>query len=263
MRAIRFSEDSELRSIGNDAFEESSLESIEITSKLENLPEQWCSMTSKLVNFSISPLNQHFLNYRNDFILRKSNENNFNLITFARPFILSNIERIGPFSFCQCSEIQTIEFEENSKFLKIDEYAFNSSSIQKLIVPSSVHEISEHAFQFCKNITILEFQKNSELELIGNMAFCEISIKRVTIPEKVKKIGLHCFSECTFIQNVEILSDEIILDTRCFFNCGGIRVISLPNANKITIGNQFVSSQQEEFSLFVNHGGQLKFDQFY
>lgn len=268
LKAIEFSEDSELKFIGSEAFAYSSLETIQIPPKLKKFNEKWCYSVTKLVNFSISPSNRHFKNYKNDFILQKLNENeennkdDFDVILFARrnivrPFIPLNIKKIGSYSFSECMLLQTIEFENGSKLNKIDDFAFEFSSIKNIKIPSKIRKIGKFAFDHCSQINSVDFQNNSELTLIDEKAFCDSKIERITIPEKVKLIGHKCFQDCMFIHFIEILSDEIAICENCFFGCDNISIVSLPNANEISIGKNSFSNKIENFFMFIKSGAQI------
>ena len=90
LKLVEIPMDSEIHTIQRYAFAFSSIESINITSKLVNLEKFWCNDTPKLTTFRVSPDNPMYLSYDDKFIIGKTLtfkeiedlivKNNFNLI---------------------------------------------------------------------------------------------------------------------------------------------------------------------------------------
>lgn len=258
LKAIEFSEDSEIKVIKNEAFSWSSIEKIFFPPNLEELQEGWCCGTSKLTDISISPLNNRFLNFQNQFVLKKLNEksDNYNEIIFARrdierAVIPSNIEQISSFSFFECKNLQAVEFSENSILTKIERDAFSTSSITTIRIPPHVREIGQGVFTFCTKLKYIEFSDDSELESIGKEAFFETAIQKVSIPKKVKKIGENAFQYCSELKLAEFLSNDVSIGKRCFNGCTGILLFSFPNAQTVTVNQDSFSYNLLDFSLFI------------
>ena len=60
LKTIEIPEDSELKSIENQAFKWSIINNIFIPENVDELKEGWCAKTENLTNVIISPKNKHF-----------------------------------------------------------------------------------------------------------------------------------------------------------------------------------------------------------
>ena len=166
LKTLEFSSDSNLLTIEEDSFINSSIESITIPSSLIELKEKWCYGANKLNNIRIHPNNPHFKLYENKFIIGKSNQNEekFDVLVFCMRNVETVqipdfIEIIGSCAFEQCNKIQTVEFSDNSKLQIIQSYAFCDCSIQYIFVPRHLKQICVGAFKSCENLKQIEFPK--------------------------------------------------------------------------------------------------------
>lgn len=236
LKTVTFSEDSELISIENDSFFQSSIESLFIPEKVVELNDLWCSSTNNLNVISISPKNERFLYFQNQMIIGKDDIKHriYKNIVFVRRDIEnvnvpSYIEKIKPFSFCHCQQIKSITFPENSELCLIDKFAFFLSRIEEISIPSHVTEICESAFDSCI-LKKIDFTSNSELKLIGKNAFQNSKIKRIIIPRHVSIISEYSFYYTLCLKKIEFSnnSELKIIKEKAFF-LSGIESISIPD----------------------------------
>ena len=110
LKSIQFPPDSEIQKIEQNAFFNSTIESFTIPSKLKELDDGWCNMTTKLNKISVGQDNQYFTIYNDKFILRKStsNKENFDVLVFCvrdveKVTVPNFIEIIGPYAFENCN----------------------------------------------------------------------------------------------------------------------------------------------------------------
>ena len=195
LKSIEFSEDSELKSIDKLAFFHSTIESISIPEKVEELKEGWCCCVPKLNRISISSLNSRFSFHNSNMILGKSNEKvvDYDVIVFAcrdikNAIIPSKIERINSFAFDGCDNLKTIEFSENSELVSIGQGAFSCSSLEKISIPNHVKCINEETFSVCKHLKKVEFSEDSELISINANAFICSSVEHISLPSLVNEL---------------------------------------------------------------------------
>lgn len=73
LKTLRFPPDSELLTIQENAFINSSIESLEIPSKLVELKDGWSQLMNNLNKITVSEDNQYFKLYNEKFILGKLN----------------------------------------------------------------------------------------------------------------------------------------------------------------------------------------------
>lgn len=81
------------------------------------------------------------------------------------------IEKIEPYAFDGCGEIQTVEISPNSKLESFEKNSFSDCSIKKITIPSSVKKIGENSFLFCVKLKKVEIPIDSKLEIIEKEAF--------------------------------------------------------------------------------------------
>ena len=117
LKSIDFPEDSALRSIESNSFENSSLERLTIPSSVKELKEGWCKRTHNLTKVTLSRSNNNFKNIgkKNQIIVGKSRiENNFyDEIVFATRDIEAvtiprYIKRIRSYAFENCQNLNSI-----------------------------------------------------------------------------------------------------------------------------------------------------------
>ena len=150
IESITFSEDSQLQSIGNQAFFMLPIRSITLPSKFERFDKKWCSQTFCLNEIIVSPHNRNFQWYDNKILIGKSDQKSdvFDELIFARrnidalnvpPFI----KKICPYAFNNCCNIRTINISEDSELRYIGYQAFTDSKIRNISIPSKFEEFDE------------------------------------------------------------------------------------------------------------------------
>ena len=211
LRNVEIPFDSKLRIIEREAFFDSTIESITIPSNLVELKEGWCCDTPKLTKFIISPLNTHYINLDNNFIVCKKNIENkeYDFLSFARRNIEmvkipSFIKIIEANSFEKCDKLQNIEFSDDSELQIIEKKAFSESSIESIIIPAHLTIIDDNAFNSCKNLYRIAFPTNSELQIIGKESFAFSSIESLSLPSSLNYINESAFGYCDKLIIIEI-----------------------------------------------------------
>lgn len=154
IKSIRLSDDSELQTIEKEAFYESSIESISLSSQFVDLQEGWCSNTPSLTEIRVNENNCYYTTDVNKYLLKKSSieRENYDVLVFA-PRNIKNadipdfIEIIGPYAF-QNNNVSIVSISKESKLQKIDKFAFSRSNIRAINIPSNVKIIGENSFSF-------------------------------------------------------------------------------------------------------------------
>lgn len=185
LKVIKIEENSELQSIGNNAFSCPCIEYIELPSNIIDLKKFWCSKIPNNVEFKIIKKGEENIKIVDDnFLAGKSDRKSdiFDVLYFVRRTIEeitvpSYIKRIGAYAFCGCKHLKTVNFLDDSELESIGEYAFIDSAIENFIVPSHVKEICDNAFCSCQNIQ----SKNSKK--IQN--FKQLEVKFYTIQQLI------------------------------------------------------------------------------
>ncbi|KAK8883602.1 hypothetical protein M9Y10_042696 [Tritrichomonas musculus] len=224
LNAIEFSEDSEIVSIGKNAFRLTCIESICIPSSLE----EWSAYDSNLKKITVSPSNKNFgyLDDKHQIIVEKSDIESdvFDTIVFAnrdieKATIPKFIKYIKPYAFFKCKKLNQVDFSANSELLIIGKYAFSRAHIIMIKIPKSVIDIGKFAFSHCDqlikvsleegsnlislqkrtfgdndNLTTFEIPSDSKLQNICSLVFTFSKVETIFIPENVSKIDTKwCF----------------------------------------------------------------------
>ncbi|KAK8897379.1 hypothetical protein M9Y10_015325 [Tritrichomonas musculus] len=192
VKSIEFPANSQVQSIEENAFYESSIERIAIPASVIELKEGWCNGTENLTEIEINENNPRYSLYEDNFIIGKSSiENeNYDELVFAQRSVKnvtipSFIKRICPYAFERCNDLVTVEFPPNSELFLIDKYAFSYSRINEFKVPPTVTHIGENALSFCLKLERVEIQSNSQLQSIEKDMFTSSSIGAFSIPASV------------------------------------------------------------------------------
>lgn len=217
LKEIEFTEDSELEKIGESAFVFSSLESISFPSSLIELEEGWCNGTEKLKKVSVSPKNKYLKLLDDSFLLSKTDKKSdiYDVFEFANrnvsevkvPFYIT---KISSFSFQDCKDLHTIEFEKNSQLQIIGKAAFSSNRFQRFLIPRKVTHIDCFSFQYCIELETVEFEEESELIEIGRYSFSNTALKSFCIPKSVVKVDETAFYRCDKLQVFEFSENSKI-----------------------------------------------------
>lgn len=208
LKGIEFPSNSEVRTIYEDSFFLSEIESIFIPPSLIKLQDGWCRYTNKLTKITISESNDWFLISDNKLLLGKSEDENdeFDILLFAckdikEAQITSNIKIITSYSFFGCQQLTKVEIPLNSNLQKIGDYAFSETKITRIFIPSNVSMICKSAFDDCYLLSKVGIPN---LQTIGENAFSGTQITHIFIPSNVLTICGLAFAYCKKLSKVEI-----------------------------------------------------------
>ena len=203
MNFVEIPTNSELKIIENNAFDSSSIESIEIPTSVVELKKEWCSNTLNLNKFNVMPNNEHYSNIDNDFIVGKSdlNSNIYDILVFARRNIIK--AKIPPFikvirshAFEHCEKLKYIEIKNDSELHIINENAFAYATLKRINLPNNLTRISDNAFFQCSKLNFVQ--------TIGKNAFYNSPIRNLFLPHNITQIGENTFYLCDSLQIIGI-----------------------------------------------------------
>lgn len=231
IRSITFPKDSELKNIEGEAFYESSLTSLFIPSKVQELNEGWCRGTSSLINITVSPQNKYF-SYIDDKFLVSTDKC---ILFFVRRdiktlIIPSYIKQIASDSISYCQTLKTVQFQQDVNIFSIEKRAFSYSLLESISIPLSVVKIEDSAFAYCKKLKTVTFSINSQLDLINQNAFCGTLIESITIPSTVTKIDKFAFYGCSELKKVDFYENsQLLFIDKSAFADSMLEDISIPS----------------------------------
>lgn len=99
-------------------------------------------------------------------------ESTFKYSNITKVTVSASIKEIGCNAFYNCSQLESVVFEENSQLETICAYAFsNCTSLKMITIPANVKEIESFAFYNCYNLEKVTFEENLQLTTISGYAF--------------------------------------------------------------------------------------------
>jgi hypothetical protein len=215
---VVFEPESELREIGDFAFQDTRVERLEIPAKCKIL-----SVSSLVGVKSLTICEENgFFELQDSFLVNRSRKNV--LLRYAgseaQVLIKKEVEVIGQHCFCRHELLQGVEFEQGCKLREIGDYAFSVTGLCRITIPVNVIVIGEWSFSKCHLLKEVEFEAGSKLQRIRKKAFESSGIERITIPANVEVIEKRCFSESKFLQEVTFERESKLREIHMWAFCG-------------------------------------------
>jgi hypothetical protein len=173
--------------------------------------------------------------------------------------ISTTADSIGPAAFIGCSELETIEFNGNTKLrignrafygikkvrtllvggVSIGEDAFSKDEndldqpegLESVTFSPSVKIIGSSAFRWWGSLKHLDL--GTSVEFIGNNAFTECGMEAVQFSPEVKIIDSYAFYECPNLKKVEIPKKTKIIGNSAFYKCPKLTEVTMTGVDSI------------------------------
>ena len=158
--------------IGNNAFEDSSIESITIPSTVENIGDYAFYKCNALQTVTLS----EGLKVIGCFAFAET--------AISEIKIPSTVEGIVSDTFKNCKKLKSVTLNEGLK--ELGDAVFSGTSIESITIPSTLEEIAAETFKGCKELKTVTLQEG--LKSIGRHVFEDTSIGTITIPSTVNDI---------------------------------------------------------------------------
>lgn len=176
-------DDSQLKTIGKEAFADSVIERFTISHHLTEICE--------LAFYSCRQLNR--LDIPNNSELNKIGCGAFSYTGIERFMIPHHLKIISERMFLS-SKLKRVDVPRESELEAIEEKAFYLTPIERFTIPRNVTSIGMEAFYMCDNLQEVVIEDGSELRVIGKIAFSCTKIEKFTIPPKVDQIEESSFA---------------------------------------------------------------------
>jgi BspA type Leucine rich repeat region (6 copies) len=168
-------------SIGDDAFENSTITSVIIPNSVTNIGYQ-----AFLFCFSLTGV-----------------------------IIPNTVTSIGDEAFYDSYKLTSVIIGTN--VTDIGSEAFSLTSLTRVTIPNSVTSLGDYAFNQCASLTNVAI--GNGVTSIGDDAFEQCGLTRVTIPNNVTNIGDYAFNYCTNLTKVTIGANVTSIGSYAFNNC--------------------------------------------
>ena len=222
--------------IGEAAFAASSLEQIDLSCDISELPS-FCFMECQQLTEIVIPLNITVIHNQCFY--------GSGLINVT---IGTNVTNIDVSAFGSCPKLDTLWFNA-ANCTNVSQSALNG--FKKLVIGSSAQSIPS---KFMKGNTSLEsitFEKNSSCKSIGAEAFDKASITEIQLPKSLTHIYA-AFEDCTKLEKIVILCDNIQSNANAFYDCGssGDGIVVTVAANVMLLPSNFLKDCKVKSLVF-------------
>ena len=160
LQQVLFQDDSKLKIIKNNAFDNSSINYINIPYNVTQIEQKAFFSCIELESVTIQENSK----------LQKIGKKAFASTVIKSFKIPKHVTVICESAFSNCNNLLKVEFQEDSELQIIEKNAFFDSPISSISIPPHVTQICEGAFALC-NLLKIEIPENSELQIIGKNAF--------------------------------------------------------------------------------------------
>ena len=216
-------------SIGEYAFEDSSLTSVTIpksVTKIGEVPFVDCSSLEAITvdadNAAYSSVNGVLFDKRQTTLIE------YPAGKVGSYTIPSSVSSIGYAAFGDCTSVTNVTIPKG--VTSIGGWAFQyCTSLTNVTIPSSVTSIGYAAFESCTSLTDVTIPK-SVTSITGDAFYdCE-SLASVTIPSSVTSIGFEAFAYCYGLTNVTISKGVTSIGEYAFYDCEDLTRVTIPSS---------------------------------
>lgn len=183
LKNINFKDCIRLRTIQNNAFNQTGVESIQFSPSLQEIGSYSFFKCQNLYQIIFPPDSNLILIEIGAFVGCISMKN----IDFPR-----SLMKIGDNAFAKLN-IEGIAFPNDSQINTIGDNAFRYTKLKRIDFPESLEYIGHAAFMNCAQIIDISFPYRSNIRVFGSNSFLHTSIKTLRIPDSVVTIGKKAF----------------------------------------------------------------------
>lgn len=267
MNSLSFSDDSKVRKIGNEVFENSLITSLTLPSKLIELSDDWCKGADHLNEVNIDSNNKYYYSSKENFLffiyddryeilfaprnfegiyliengITRVCNSSFQNVRSIRKLISqsSSLEFIGSFSFYKCESLQKVQLFRGQE-LKIDKFCFaESNSLSSIEIECKTLSIGENCFENCKSLSIIDFKNNLDKITLNSRAFKGCDSLEIFVLNKLNEVEIRkeCFKEIPNLKSIAIISKSISLGEKFIQNCKLLSYVKIECENDLTISS--------------------------
>ncbi|MDD3947031.1 MAG: leucine-rich repeat protein, partial [Clostridia bacterium] len=250
LTTLEMADGSRLVEIGDYAFFGSGVQSMTVPSNLRTIGE------SAFENSAIQEFNIESGNYRLNTIGDSAFSGCEQLTSFFVPGSL-NEDGLGDRVFYNCTAIETVTFGSGA-LANLGEYAFyNCSSLSQIVLPNALVAVGAYQFYGCRSLTTITLP--ASVQSIGNYAFAgkdgvAMGLESVVFDgtSSIESIGDYAFHLCYFLESVQMPDSLKIIGEKAFFNCNKLSNLQI-NATSLleTISDYAFSGCNSLTQIFI------------
>ncbi|MGO3793775.1 leucine-rich repeat domain-containing protein, partial [Vagococcus salmoninarum] len=241
LRQIYFSKESQLKRIGEGAFNFSSLKGIDIPDTVTEIADGAFNYAESLGKVKISPNSELVTIGENAFSTNKALES---------IFIPKFVESIGGTAFRGIQRLAEVQVALENQAYSSEEGVLYTKDKKTLLIypakkrdydfttPLSVEKVANYSFGL--NDYLAELTLNEGVTEIGDFAFQRvINMKKITLPQSLVSIGRLAFFDNWKLQELIIPDQVVILGKNPFYN--------LPELSRVYLGSSLTHFESGMF----------------
>ncbi len=216
---ISFEENSKLTTIGEGAFNSSSVRILRLPESVMSIEIGAFALCENLSDFTL-PAMHHVTIAQYAFEGTRGIET-VSITTVAVESLSAEIARYG---INKLTTVYIIGGDVIGEYLLAD-----CSAITCVVIDDSAGEIGDRAFANLSNLQEVVFGEKSQLGFIGNYAFYGCGkLESITLPVGLKTIGEGAFEYCTRLKSIEVPIHVASIGYGAFRDCWNLTSITLP-----------------------------------
>lgn len=249
----------DILSIGENAFENTAIESIHINEGVTSLENRCFANMPHLKEITIpSSVKSWGVNiFYSDYELETVNmASGLDIVSFGlfnrcinlHSIILpQSIEEISDRAFYKCEKLSELDMPLNLKKIGVEAFAY--SAIRHINLKSTmVKKIPQKAFDYCRELESIRFshflsivdneafkdckklryvETNPCLTKIGFGSFMGTGIKSIDLPDSLQALGGYSFYDCSNLMEIKIPSKITQINKGTFMNCKSLKRVIL------------------------------------
>ena len=158
----------------------------------------------------------------------------------------SSVTVIGGYAFWQCSNLQSVTYEEGSQLTDIWDGAFaKCTSLTSFTIPAGVTVIQSGIFVGCTNLTTIVVDEGnpnykSEDGLLltkdgSTLLFCPFNraAGHYTIPNGVSFVSPEAFLNCTTLTDITLPASVTTIQGYAFYGCSNLKTVSFAEGSQL------------------------------
>ena len=204
-------------SIGDGAFADTSLTHVTIPNSVTNLGEAafyFCTnLTSVTMGTNVTGIEDYAFEY---------------CANLAGITVPNRVVTIGKYAFYFCTNLTSVTMGTN--VTSIDDYAFEYCIMMNgITIPNSVTNIGYSAFYECISLTRVTIPNS--VHNLGEGAFYKCyGLTNVIIGTNITSIADYAFTYCTSLASITIPNNVTNIGDSAFYGCSSLTSVTIPNA---------------------------------